>query len=361
MITANLKVTQPFDDALTGEHIVPGSIFSTHDLFRAEKIINLGYAKLDSVSCNKKKSGNRVLVYTTLLYDIGGIETFNKHIARKFADQDIVFVTRRAALGQAFSLGKLADLIIDDGKREYEADVCILNNYDSAEVILDRVKARKIYQFVHGDLSAITSLPEWRNFKWSPDERVDLCITPSETAQLGLKKKFNIDSLVVPNPLTPIPKDPPLTLLVLSRATSEKGMDAVVRLAQRLHQAGKYFVMLMASTLEQMEKMPDLPPEVVRVEPTVNTEPLFRSADYLVQLSKTESYGYSPREALQHSVPVIASTAPELTKLIKDGENGYIVEDVETFDLEKLWKKPIVKPYSEKISPLWAKLLKGEL
>ena len=56
------------------------------------------------------------------------------------------------------------------------------------------------------------------------------------------------------------------------------------------------------------------------------------------------------------------SDCPELKKLIKDGENGYIYSD--DLDIDKLFDRTLkdkMKPYEEKISPLWEKVLDGEL
>ena len=82
----------------------------------------------------------------------------------------------------------------------------------------------------------------------------------------------------------------------------------------------------------------------------------------LIQLSKNESYCYSVREALQAGVPCLVSDIPELRKLIKDGENGYVYH--EDMDIEKIFNKSLkdkMKKYDEEVSPLWEKVLKGEL
>ena len=198
---------------------------------------------------------------------------------------------------------------------------------------------------------------------WKPDNRVDKVLAVSETAKRGLKIRFNVDSEVVPNILLPPQKR--LVFVVLSRASAEKGIDRVLELANRMEQAGKEFVIYISSTLEQLRNRKDILNQrhIVPVEPSVYGVDLLNGADYLIQLSLNESYCYSVREALIRQVPVIVSRIPEFEKLIKDGVNGYILnDDFSNLDIDKIFDRiPKPKPYTEKISPLWDKVMNGEL
>ena len=76
------------------------------------------------------------------------------------------------------------------------------------------------------------------------------------------------------------------------------------------------------------------------VPSSIYNDVLYRCADYLVQLSSIESYCYTIREALAHGVAVIGSKIPEIQKVIKDGENGYLFDEVMTQDdIEKIFNK----------------------
>lgn len=368
MPTFKIRALTRFTDAETGKQVDRWDIVETSSLERTINIINLGLGEF--IEARHEKQGKRVLIHQNLLYKIGGIETANRHIARAFADYNIGFIFGemygKPDMRQMLELAKTCDVYMDDGKRAYKADVLILANYDSAPVILDRVQAVKVYQQIHADFEGLCKLEGWRYFKWAPHPRVDKVLAVSDTAQKALKNKWGIDSLVVPNVLT-APNDSRKVFLTLSRASKEKGIDRVIELCDRFSAAGKDFVFFIASTLGNADTA--LKNEIknreriVLIEPSVYSQEMLRAADYLVQLSQSESYCYSIREALQRQVPVIVSDIPEFNKIVKDGKNGFILkDDFSNLDIEKIFNiKFNFKPYAEQIPDIWYQVLKGEL
>lgn len=360
-----IKVTKPFLDAEDNNVLIKqGALFETKSFDRVKRIVRLGLGQL--IRAEHGKKGKRILIHQEWLYRIGGIETANQHIARAFKDSNIAFIFNKADQWQVLELARFQDVILDDRIRKYEADVLILQNYHSAAVILNRVKAKKVYQFIHGDLENLTKMKAQKNFKMNLDKRIDAYLSVSKEAQRGLKNKFGIESKVLPNILNPI-DEKPLVFCMLTRATEEKGIDRVIEFAKRLDEAGKDFVIFLSSTIEQLPKSQQLEIQnnsrFVTVKPSVYSRELLRAADYLIQLSRNEAYCYSVREALQMKVPVIASRIPVFEKLIKEGENGYILDDdFENLDIDKIFENiPKPKAYSEKIDSNWSKLMKGEL
>lgn len=360
-----VSVLHPFNDIITGKMLEIGAMLETDSERRVQNILKQQLGELAYVRHEGKK-GKRVLVHQSLCYKIGGIETAHRQLAKAFADYDITFVFGKADQTQIMELAKTCSVIIDDGQRHYEADVVLLSNYDSAPLILSRIKADKVYQFIHTDWEAFQKL--WQGFRWSPDAKIDKFISVSETAQEGVKSAFGVDSVVCRNILAPLDdKSRRMVFLVLSRATREKGIERLLDFIDRLDAAGKEFVVLLCSTIEQ------LPPQtqkrikgasnILLIPPSPYSQELLRSADYLVQLSLVESYCYSVREALQRQVPVIVSKIPAFERLIKNGKNGYILEDdFSNLDIDKIFNKvPKIKPYVEEIDPTWEKVLKGEL
>lgn len=364
MPTFKLTALASFTDAETGKWVHRYNTVVTESVERALNIVNLGLGEL--VEASHGKSGTRVMIQQNLLYKIGGIETANRHLARAFADYNICFVFSKADMAQLMELAKTCDVIIDDGKRTFDTDVLLLANYESAPTIINRVRAKKVYQQIHADWESLTAIGGWQYFKWVPHPKVDKILTVSETAQRGLKNKFGYDSIVVPNVLTP-PQDQRKVFLVLSRASAEKGINRVLELHDKFKAANKDFIFLMASTIEnggaKLEQEIKSRERIVLVEPTVYATSLFRCADFLVQLSATESYCYSVREALQRQVPVICSDIPECAKLIKNGKNGYILnDDMSNLDIDAIFNKKLkFEPYTEEIDPNWYKALEGEL
>lgn len=359
-----LDVVQKFTDKETGEEVFPGTIFETSDLARAKDIMKKNLALFGGVRHPKRK-GNRILIHQKYCFKIGGIETANMSIAKTFRDRNIVFVFGDADFDQAMALGQYHDVIIDDGKREYECDVAIFTNYNSAPAILKRIKARKVYQQIHADFENLKKIPIWSSFEWHPDARIDRVLSVSVTAQKALQRVFNQESIVVPN-ILPKRTPEPFKFVMLSRATPEKGIDDVVRLLKRFDEAKKDYVLFLCSTIDQAEDNDQIylreNPRVLTVQPSIYAKALVSNCDMGIQLSKNESYCYSVREILQAGVPCLVSDIPELRKIIKDGENGFVYH--EDMDIEKIFDRKLkanMKAYDEKIDPLWEKVLDGEL
>lgn len=359
-----IKVNITFTDKETGGTIRAGEFFTTTDYKRAKDIIRRGLGKFSGV-IHKQKPGNRILIHQKFCYKIGGIETANSAIAEAFKNRNIVFVFGDADFDQAMHLAKYHDVLIDDGQEKYECDVAIFTNYDSAPAIMKRIKARRVYQQIHADFENLKKIPVWRDFTWHPDPKIDKVLSVSVTAQKALERCFQQESIVVPN-ILPKRTEEPFKFLVLSRATPEKGIDDVVKLLKRFDEAKKDYVLFLCSTIEQAGDNDQIylreNPRVLTIKPCPYAKVLLSSADMLIQCSKNESYCYSVREALQAGTPCLVSDIPELRMLIKEGENGYIYK--EDMDIEKLFDRGLkanMKTYDEKISPLWEKVLDGEL
>lgn len=363
MPTYKIRVATPFTDMESGKLLNILDILETKSDSRVRSIINRGLGTL--VEASHGKEGKRVLIHQSRCFKIGGIETANRQLARAFADRNMAFIFEDADQTQAMELAKTCDVIIDDGVRRYETDVLILTNYDSAPLILSRVKANKVYQFIHTDWEALRKL--WSGFLWRPSKRIDKFVSVSQTAREGLEKSYDLDSVVCRNVLAPLSEERRLVFLVLSRATQEKGIDRLIEFVDRLETAGKDFVLFLCSTIEQLPKqMQDrirASSKIVLVEPSPYSQELLRSADYLVQLSRFEAYCYSVREALQLQIPVIVSKIPAFQEVVKNGKNGYILEDdLSNLDIDKIFNKiPKLKPYEEKVDPTWYKILNGEI
>lgn len=359
----HLSVVATFVDKENGTAVRAGSIFTTTDEARAKNIVRLRLATIKGVT-HSKRPNTKVLIHQKFCYKIGGIETANRQIAEAFKGRPITFVFGSGDNNQIMGLSKYHDVWIDDGVEHYKADVCIMTNYDSAPEILSRISARKVYQQIHADFAAITQMAEWRSFTWRPNSRVDKVLAVSETAQKGLRDRFGVDSVVVPNILAAPPKTRPRAFLFLSRATIEKGVDRLVKLLRRFDEADKDYVLFLCSSIEQAKENDQVylrdNPRVVTIQPTPYSRELIRGCDMLIQLSYNESYCYSVREALQLGKPCLVSDCPELKKLIRDGTNGFIYSD--DMKIDRLFDElPVPRPYSEAVPDIWKDVLDGKL
>lgn len=362
-----VRANQAFDDILTGAKHQMGEVLELDDVERVRNMLKRNICSLVRIKPDTKKTGKRVVVYQNLLYCIGGIETADYQMARAFEDRDICFVFRTADTDQALRLGEYCEVAIDDGRMNFDCDVLILANYDSYPLIKGRIKAGKIYQQCHADWANMKKMPQWASFDWRPDEDVDKVLAVSETTQKALKTAFNepIDSVVVPNILTPPADSEFRVLLTLSRFSAEKGADLIVRAIEEFHRANKPFLWIICATMADSRINLKLRNDksVVFLPPSPVNEALIRNCDILVQLSKNESYCYSVHQALAQGVPCLCTDIPEFRKVIKNGENGWLVgQHLEGLDINAIFGKRLSpEPLKEEISPLWEKLLEGRL
>lgn len=362
-----LSTIARFDDIITGEAHQAGETMVLEDEARAKRMVKLGVANMVRINPDKPKTGPKVMVYQNLLFKIGGIETADYQMARAFQDRDIVFVFKTADMEQAIRLGEYAEVVMDDGKMKFETDVLILANYDSYPLVKGRVKAGKIYQQVHADWANMKKMSQWQDFKWEPDPDVDKVLAVSETSVKALQTAFKepIPAELVPNILMPPTDNGFRVFLTLSRFSAEKGADMIVAMARRFEEAGKNFLWIICGTMSDSRLNYKLgnKKNIVFVEPSVANEGLIKNCDYLVQLSKNESYCYSVHQALACGKPCICTDIPEFRKVIKPGENGWLVgQNLEGLNIDAIFSKLLnPKPRTEPIDPVWEKVLNGTL
>ena len=362
-----VKVESAFTDIYTGQPYKAGDILELDDPERVKKMCKMGVASLLHIDPPKKKSGTKVTVYQNLLYKIGGIETADYQMARAFKDRNLVFIFREADADQALRLAKYAEVVIDDDKMTFDTDVLILANYDSINYCKGRFTAKKVYQQVHADWANMKKMWQWANFKFKPDECVDKVLAVSETTVKALKTAFDepIEAELVPNILLPPEYNNFRVFLTLSRFTAEKGADLIVAMTKRFKEAGKDFLWIICGTMSDSGLKRKLLGDnnIVFVEPSIANEGLIKNCDYLVQLSKNESYCYSVHQALACGKPCICTDIPEFRKVIVPGENGWLVgQNLEGLDVEAIFSKLLTpKPRKEPIDPIWEKVMDGTL
>lgn len=316
-----------------------------------------------------KSKGPKIVVYQNYLYKIGGIETFLYNFTKHYKDRDItIVVATHTDIDQIIALSKYANVEMDSPRKRIECDVLILGNYN-CDAILNRVVAKKIYQMIHAQWDELTKIPAWSNFKWSPSGRVDEVITVSESAANGLKKSMGVDSKVIYNILDDDFEDEDgLTFITLSRMTAEKGAYRILQMAKAFKNAGKKFTWFLCCSLDQISdrkiaKEIQSMPEFVVIAPNIDNKRFIKNCDYLVQLSDTESFCYSAFEALQRGVPVIITDFEEATKIVDDGENGYIIKrDMSNLDVDKIFNNiPKGNYYIDRCNyDAWEQVFKGK-
>ena len=310
-----------------------------------------------------------ILIQMSHLNSIGGIETAIETVVRTFKGEDFKVVinsTSDGAQEQIKRLEKYAKVIIDRGRcMEHRADVALIFTPIVQEVPWDTINAKKVYQFVHSDIKGLMErFPQWQDFKWTPNPKITKVLAVSKTAQKALKEKQGVDSVVVPNIFNP--ENNKKVFLFMGRASAEKGLDKTLEMMQRFEKAGKEYVLLICSLVDPYGPLwPTINenPRIVYIPASIHNDIFYKCSDYCCVLSKTESWCYTAREALANKCAVIGSRIPEIEKVIKDGVNGYLVnDDLSDLDMDKIFDNvPKVDGYKEKVSPIWKDVLGGKI
>lgn len=313
-----------------------------------------------------KYKNKKIVIFQDCLYIIGGIETFLFNLVKTYKDYDITVMVKTIAFEQFMALSKYANVKKWD-KKPFECNVLILGNYN-CDYVLSMAKADKIYQMIHADWRGIRQIEEWKSFKWKKHSKIDDIICVSDTAAEGLKATMGYDSKVIYNILDDnYAEEDGLTFITLSRATPEKGINRIIKMAQEFKKADKKFTWFLCCSLDQIKDKKILNaiksiPEFVIIPPRIDNKKFIKGCDYLVQLSDTESFCYSAYEALQRYVPVILTDFPEARNIVIEGENGYIVDmELSNLDVEKIFTKiPKVDYYIDRCNlESWEKVFDG--
>ena len=254
----------------------------------------------------------QVIIYAGKLHEFGGLETFIYNFCVTLRNKyDIMVLYDDAAFSQITRLSELVKVSKRDLGKRYSCTTLIMNS------ILDEMPKNiicdKKVQMCH--TCKIKS-------EWQVPKDNDYIVYPSETA----KKSFvdnSETSMVIPNPISPSSESKALILVTASRLTTfEKGKDRMLTLAKVLNDHKVNYVWLVFSDYE----IPGAPKQMIFMGQSRHTESFIKSADYLVQLSDSESYCYSIAEAKSNGVAVITTPLPVLEELgIKDKVNAHIV------------------------------------
>ena len=364
-----------FTDLLKNKERKKGEVFDVETVERYRALIGENkdkrrYVELISSSKPKeyKRKGPKVIIYQSYLYHIGGIETFLYNFSKHYKDRNIELVVKLCEVEPLTELSKYCDITVDAPGNKYECNSLILGNYNCDDII-DKFNAKRIYQMIHADWEGIKKIPQWANFKWRKHQKIDKIICVSDTAAKGLKKTMGYDSEVIYNCLEDEPLDEELKVFItLSRATNEKGIGRIVKMAEEFKRQGKKFIWFLCCSLDQApvdirRKIRSIP-EFIVLKGNPAYKQLIKNCDYLVQLSDTESFCYSAYEALQRGVPIILSDFPEAFNIVDDGENGFIIKrDLSNLDVNKIFNhKPKNNYYVDRCDyEKWEKVFNGDL
>ena len=285
----------------------------------------------------------QICLYKHHLSPIGGIESFIYYFCRNMAKYyDITVLCDDGDDKQISRLRQVVNVVC---KRAVICDVLIMNSI--LDEIPKNVQYNKSIQVVH--CCKLHS-------NWNVPADRDIVVNVSEVSQ----KSFGNTGKVIHNMTYTEPTIRPLLLVTASRGSHEKGSNRMIALADKLNQYGIPFVWLYFSDME----ISHCPKNMIRMDATLDIKGWIAKADYLVQLSDIEAYGYSIVEALEMGVPVITTPVDVLNEIgFKDTVHGFILPfdmDISGDDVNDIYNARFDFEYAHDNSDIikeWRKLL----
>jgi glycosyltransferase involved in cell wall biosynthesis len=164
-------------------------------------------------------------------------------------------------------------------------------------------------------------------------QRPDYLLANSEETKKRIKKFYRRDSEVVYPPIT-IPKMiaeyknyDKKYYITLSRLAKAKHVDVLIKAANTYK-----FQLKVVGSGRDSEYLKSLAGDTVEFLGSVSDEilsSLFKDATAFLFASRDDEFGMAPIEAMAHGLPVIAYASGGLKETIKNGQNGYLYEDLD--------------------------------
>lgn len=292
----------------------------------------------------KKPIKTQVVIWTHTTFAIGGIETFIYEFCQALRKSyDILVLYEQMDKKQTARLREIVDCRQIDYSQSVLCDTLLLNRV--TDTIPKNITFSQSVQMVHGCYSSV-NVPLGR----------DKIVCVSEVVKNFYGKQTR-KAEVIHNFVGK--KDDCLLLVSTTRLTFEKGGKRMVKLANLMNRQGVKFLWLCFTDDPIPE---DAPENLMKIAPSLYAPLMIEKADYLVQLSDSEGFGYSIVEALRANTPVIVTPIPVLSEIgITDEENAYVVpfDFDDTFDTTKFLRRPVFAYMyeNENIIQDWKKVL----
>lgn len=266
------------------------------------------------------------IFYFHKLNEIGGVESFFYYLAKKYNNMTIIY--DEASDLQIRRLSQLVEL------RKYRGEkiICKKAFFNYNPTIINNVEADEYIEVVHCVYSELEDIPKpIIHNKFTKYIGVSKVACDSFTELTGLP----CECMYIPVEVD----KPKKTFIFVSatRLTDEKGRDNMIMFGDICNIFGLSYIWFVFTDSEETIDNPN----IVWMKPTMEITNYLSIADFVIQLSKTESFCLTVNESLLLGTPVIVTDLPVYKELgIKDGIHGYIVEDgFKEFDASKLFNK----------------------
>lgn len=284
------------------------------------------------------------IFYFDNLNVIGGVESFLFYLAKTYPEKDITVYYRSGDINQIRRLKRYVRVKCYEGERIK----CKRAFFNYRPSIIDFVDAEEYIQVIHMDYVLQGDKPE---------------INPKMTRYIGVSKEVckhfyeltGIMPELVYNPINPDEPKRVLKLVSATRLTKEKGKERMERLGNLLNFLDIPYLWLVFTNSE--EKIDN--PNIIYMSPKLDISSYIKDADFLVQLSTSESYCYAVVESLLMGTPVIVTDLGVYKEIGLNNSNSIKLP----LDFTKIDKNKLLKSYKFKYTPpktKWGEVLGDE-
>lgn len=291
----------------------------------------------------------KIGIFRDGIYETGGIETWLYNIAVMYGKtHDITIYYDNSDSKQIKRLQKLVKCVLYQGQ-DIEVDTAIWC-YDFLGY--DTTRAKRRIHIVHADYRHRYNF--YRGDRFIPD--MDEVYATSQAAADSAIKLFGVDIKVLYNLTTFNQKPRQLRILSATRLSQEKGLERMVKLDKALIKAGvdyRWDIYTPTYYGEDEEKTSPFSENVFFQKPVMSVLNKMKASDFVVQLSDSESFGYSIVEAMALNVPLVVTALPVLPELKINKHNAIIIPlrkylvDYGKIVEQMIAKSPYTPPYSD--------------
>ena len=291
--------------------------------------------------------------------EIGGVEVAILNlIERLHNDYDITiaYSAKDSSIEMLIKLSQYAS-IVNLNHKELEVDTVV---YCSIYCVKDKIKAKNQLRWMHGCLTDMkVKLPKETIDNYIAvgkvcKEQLDVQLTNQKSILIYNEIKSDIHNLANEH----IPEQKPLTLVTVSRISREKGFERMLKVAEKL-KGIDYIWHIVGSGYDKKyeEHIKKLAPDNwVFHGKLENPFSYIKNADFLLQLSDYEAFGFVLLEALILGTTVVTTNYSSASEMINE-TNGYIIKkDLTDFTPELLVKKEFTHKHKSGFEQ-WKKLL----
>ena len=282
------------------------------------------------------------ILYFDNINKIGGVESFFYYLAKKYQNLDITILYSTADPVQLARLKKIVRVKQYVGQKIKCKKAFF--NYNLKPI--NNIEAEEYYEIIHADYKTL-------GYKPNVHPKINHYLGVSQLVCDSFQQLTGIKCELVYNPIVLEKPKKILKLISATRLTKEKGKNRIITLAKALDDAAiPYIWTIYTNDINAIDN-----PNIIYREPQLDISSYIADADYLVQLSDAEGYGYSPVEALMLGIPVIVTDLPVFKELGFDETNSIKLPlDMKNIPIEKIYEHNFNFKYTPK-EDSWGKIL----